>query len=420
MSLKDQDWVKCKKCGSYIPAEWQRCGQCGCSVHAARGKGKPIKLVIIVLILIAGYFFKDRILMSIQLISDGIDYVSSQWDNGEGNHAGLQNTEGTIGYEQNTGKSADHKGENRIERSAYDRIHKALLTGENMVMIPPGIEFEQVSAMIEEMTTGDPNILFYTSCTYRSDGLISFKYSKPQEFIKKAGEELSQKADQIISEVITPGMADFEKELAIHNYIVNHCRYDVENDEVDQIPPESHNAYGVLINEQAVCEGYAKAMKLLLDRAGVESLVIVGSSKAQSHAWNLVKIEGEYYHVDATWNDPVTETGEQILQYTYFNLTDEEIGVDHSWEIDRYPSCYSTAYNYFIYHQLVVSSPEELMAFLLNGAKNRKYPIMVKIADYSDKSYNVPELIRAVATKLGSGASYSINDNGIVEVWFGV
>ncbi len=407
MSFSEQDWKKCKKCGSYIPIGWQRCGQCGCPVHVVHGRGKLLKLIILLLVLACGYFYRGKLLALISRIDDRINNVSSQWTNEQGAVRNLSETN-------------DLKGEERIEKSAYDRIHTALLAGQNMIMIPPGIEFSQVSAMIEKIVVGDPNILFYTSCTYRSDGLLSFKYSKPKEFIQKAGEELNRKAEEIISEIIKPGMTDFEKELAIHDYIVNHCRYDVENYEAENIPPESHSAYGVLVKEIAVCEGYAKAMKLLMDKAGVESLVIAGSSKAQSHAWNLVKLDGAYYHVDATWDDPITEDGEQILLYNYFNLTDDEIGTDHSWEVENYPSCYSTDYNYFVHNGLVVSSAEEFTRFLLDGAQKGKSTVTVKIANYSDESYNVPELIRKVATILGSGASYSVDDYGVVEVWFGI
>ena len=74
-------------------------------------------------------------------------------------------------------------------------------------------------------------------------------------------------------------MTEFEKELAIHDYIVNNCRYDIENLKEGTTPPEDYTAYGVLVNGMAVCEGYAKAMKLMLDRVNIPSLVVAGYSR---------------------------------------------------------------------------------------------------------------------------------------------
>lgn len=149
------------------------------------------------------------------------------------------------------------------------------------------------------------------------------------------------KAVKDIADTCTsPGMTDYMKELRLHDYLLNHCDYGIGS-------PEDENefrAYGALIDGEAVCSGYAEAMALLLAYAGIDTKVVIGSSKSENHAWNLVKIDGEWYHLDPTWDDPV-ELG--IVTHAYFNLSDDEMSYDHTWNKNRTEKATSKDMNYF-------------------------------------------------------------------------
>ena len=146
-----------------------------------------------------------------------------------------------------------------------------------------------------------------------------------------------------------------------------------------QIEADSFNAYGALCLGVAVCEGYAEAAALLLNRAGVETLVITGDSRGEKHAWNIVKIDGDYYHLDVTWNDPVQQNSiSTIKYYDYFNLTDKEIGKDHSWDKEKYVSCTAEKYNYYIYNNLIVKSRDEFISRVVEEVQGNKN-IMCKV-----------------------------------------
>lgn len=110
------------------------------------------------------------------------------------------------------------------------------------------------------------------------------------------------------------------------------------------IPLESYTPYGVLVKNTGVCQEYATAFKLLLNRLGMECIVV--SSEGMNHAWNIVKIDGDYYHVDVTWDDPIPDRKNQT-SYKYFNLSDKKMGEDHYWDRSNYPSCTSEKYAYF-------------------------------------------------------------------------
>ena len=156
---------------------------------------------------------------------------------------------------------------------------------------------------------------------------------------------VEKKAKEILGSIITPTMKDYEKEKAIHDYVVNNSRYDIENYNANTIPSESYSDYGVLIKGVAVCDGYAKAMFRLLNDAGVKTLYVIGTADGGGHAWNIVQLGGQYYQLDTTWDDPVSSSG-NILSYKYYNVTDSVMAKDHGWDRSKYPACTATTYSY--------------------------------------------------------------------------
>ncbi len=175
---------------------------------------------------------------------------------------------------------------------------------------------------------------------------LTYRFDYPMEQIIQMRTEADLKATRVVESLVKQNMKDYEKLLILHNYIVNNTAYDIQNYRNGTIPSTSRSVYGVLINGIAVCEGYANALKKLLDLAGVESMMVVGRTQTDAHAWNLVKIGGAYYHVDATWNDPITSSGRQILRHDYFNVTDAVLEKTHQWDRSQYPFAGSTQYNY--------------------------------------------------------------------------
>jgi len=138
-------------------------------------------------------------------------------------------------------------------------------------------------------------------------------------------------------------MSDYEKELAIHDWIVDWADYDIETRSNVQNPkpdPDHDNPYGTMINKTAICAGYTSTFQLFMDLLGVECITVNGSNRisGEVHAWNMVRIEGDWYCVDVTWNDPYGGSGSSITRYRYFNVTSEfmeETG--HHWDTDKTP-----------------------------------------------------------------------------------
>ncbi|MGI2294092.1 leucine-rich repeat domain-containing protein [Paenibacillus sp. GXUN7292] len=162
-------------------------------------------------------------------------------------------------------------------------------------------------------------------------------------------QELGLKAREIIQSIIRPGMSELEKETAVHDYILSRTQYD-HQEFSKGIPTASrpYDAYGALIEQYAVCDGYARAMQMLGKLAGLDIYYIDGIS-GSGHAWNLIRLNGEFYHVDATWNDsdnqwngaaPSNAVQAQLLDFgkrNYFNQTQTARELSIAWDFDRFP-----------------------------------------------------------------------------------
>lgn len=187
---------------------------------------------------------------------------------------------------------------------------------------------------------------------YTTNNFTKIEYNYPAEITKeeflKRYKEVNDKVDSILSSIIKPGMDEIEKEMAIHNYVVLNTQYDYENLLNGTIPYESYTPYGILINGTGVCDGYAKTMCLLLNKVGIECKRVTGTANGGGHAWNLVKINGKYYYLDATWDDPITPTRDKnFIRYTYFNVTEAEIRKTHSFDKGQnLPPCTDTTFDY--------------------------------------------------------------------------
>lgn len=162
----------------------------------------------------------------------------------------------------------------------------------------------------------------------------------------------------VFSEVVTEDMTDVEKELALHDWLVDHGDYDrTAVGDSKTFQPHADDPYGLLVEGYGICLGYASSFQLLMDLAGVECITVAGagSGSTRDHAWNMVRLEGEWYCVDVTWDDPVF-SGNPVFypsqwlmerHHKYFNVTSDYMReTDHQWDYDNVPEATATAYSW--------------------------------------------------------------------------
>ena len=151
-------------------------------------------------------------------------------------------------------------------------------------------------------------------------------------------------ARQVLDAVLKDGMSDLEKETAVYYWIVANVNYDwTHQDVLRETPRESFTPYGALVNHTAVCLGYAATFQLLMDMAGVECITVVGASDSsrEDHGWNMVRLNGNWYCVDVTWDANYREYGYtwgREREWVFFNITSDEMASsDHQWDYANVP-----------------------------------------------------------------------------------
>lgn len=183
---------------------------------------------------------------------------------------------------------------------------------------------EGIKGIFDEVMSQD-DYLHYTiekySYVYEGfEGDVTISFQVQYAETKEQSDYVTSRVDEILSLIITDGMDEYQKEKAIHDYIVLNVEYDTSYTE--------NSAYAALTKGKTVCQGYSLLAYKMLNRAGIETRIVEGNAKGGLHLWNLVNLEGKWYHLDCTWDDPVSNR-DGYISYRFFNLTDEQISVDH-------------------------------------------------------------------------------------------
>lgn len=191
-------------------------------------------------------------------------------------------------------------------------------------------DFKQIKGFVDKVLADNDYLHYiFDGTKYMFDGISTTTFNVSYLESKSQSDYVSDQAKVIVSSIIRPNMNDFEKEKAIHDYVVSNLAYDQSLTD--------HTAYGGLTKGTTVCQGYALLTYRLLTEAGISNKIVEGRAGGQLHTWNLVHIDNSWYHLDTTWDDPVPDVKGR-LNYNYFNLTDEEIRRDHSWVAGEYPT----------------------------------------------------------------------------------
>lgn len=229
----------------------------------------------------------------------------------------------------------------------------------------------------------------------------AFVQAKPAKTVKiydfsSGNQKVDQKVKAIIRKEIKPGMTNPQKVKAIHDYIVLNCRYDYKNYLNNSIPYVSYQPEGVLIKKKAVCQGYAETFSLFMKALNIPCKLVVGTANNgsggyQGHAWNLVKVNGKWYHVDTTWDDPVPDQ-KGYVRYEYFLIPDKKMGKNHRWNRSSYPKS-GTNNDAFVKLIGKVSKDENDAADKLYNyfSKNSSGEVQIIV---SKKKFKKPDIVR--------------------------
>ena len=133
--------------------------------------------------------------------------------------------------------------------------------------------------------------------------------------------EINEKIKQIVDDKLKNKSDKREIIKIIHDYIINSTKYDKDRTDHNIITYASNTAYGVLFEGYGICSGYADAMALFLNYYNIPNYKVA----SENHVWNAVYLDGKWYHLDLTWDDPILSSGEEVLDDTYFLITTEKL-----------------------------------------------------------------------------------------------
>ena len=161
----------------------------------------------------------------------------------------------------------------------------------------------------------------------------------------------AQRIREVLDTVVPAGGSEYDRELAIHDWMVEWASYD--SNTLSLLPdfredPDNGNPYGLLVNGRGICSGYTSTFQLFMDLLGIECITVEGTAYggSEAHAWNQVRLDGEWYCVDVTWDDPVASFPvPDWMAHSYFNVTGDYMRrTDHQWDESAVPEATGTAY----------------------------------------------------------------------------
>jgi hypothetical protein len=227
---------------------------------------------------------------------------------------------------------------NSTEKSSYCNIADAVRNVEPQLKVKTVLTPTQIKKVYEYYIYDHSDIFYIegVSLVYYQEGneyaytfSFEYKYGGDKAKINTMRSQIRTKALQMLS-AADGKSTDLKKEKALHDVLIKQCSYDLKAAQNQEAYPDSFSVYGALVNNKAVCQGYAQTMKLLLSSVGIKTLYITGQANGGGHAWNMVQIGGKWRYLDATFDDPVyynskgDYTSYSTISYTYFNYTSKD------------------------------------------------------------------------------------------------
>ena len=264
------------------------------------------------------------------------------------------------------------------EKELYDKTLKVLGTLEDKTPLKIDASiYEKILKAIRIENLAFPHVKKYWT-EYNGEFEVVFNYRMTADEISSMNMAAEKAAKNIIAQ-LSPDMDDYEKLKFFHDYLILNC-------ETDKNYAFADTVYGALVEKKALCEGYSKAFSYLCNLAGIENVLVTGETYV-AHMWNMVKLDGNWYHVDVTWDksdDQLHEVFPDVVLYQYFMVTDAVIRNTHTVYTQPFtpPQAFGTAENYFVREGADISSREELLTVsenaILSAVQNSKSSAMVK------------------------------------------
>ena len=293
------------------------------------------------------------------------------------------------------------KGFSRIEREIYRTIENGLDKHEPYVSFEL-ISMEQLNKIVKSIEYDHPELYFWDNREIKTKikaGQMALKlnYYWSKAEIEKNAPKIEKGIKAILSKCDDSYDTEYDRFLSIYSCMARNIRYDYEhaNSTETSDMAYAHTILGVFAKQTAVCDGISKAFKLVLERSGIDCIVVQGEKKENTgtsgaHAWNIVYIgDSQTCHVDLTWAVENSSMGK--VNYDYVGLTDAQIQKDHQMKnLMDVPKCENEEFDYYVRNKAVVRSVDELQRYLQRHANTKPFEINVRL----DFTCNIMEMAK--------------------------
>ena len=272
-----------------------------------------------------------------------------------------------------------------------------------------GVEwFVKTRIPYDELFTAESYNLQDGACSITSNGLVTAKKAGTTEYWAKYGDALyrcvvvvNQAGETALSKKVVEiadkfrHLSDVDKVMAVHDYLIDHIEY--------SNPHIRSFAYGALIEGKAVCQGYAQSLAMILNNLNVECHTIVAMTKGSNpvlHEWVRVKLDGEWYYIDLTWDD--TPWAED-KNYKYFLINTDMISRDHEtgYSLAGGPEVDGSKYLYYAYKKqgIFAETKDDIDKIIRDqiNATNQSYTTVKIAVPASVPDYEIHGAIRRIA-----------------------
>ena len=302
----------------------------------------------------------------------------------------------------------------KAEQSSYQAMQAGLQAFAPSFPVPL-LENRALTDVFMKLRLDCPQLFYAGTFQYRyypdsrnAELIPAYLFEKGK--LKEHQKALQSRVEKLVRPVAR--CSDEEKLLYIHDFICENIHYDKLK------KPYSHEIIGPLGHGVGVCEGIAKSVKILCDALGIWCMIALCGNNPEKgikyrHTWNIVRINGQYYHLDATFDNTLgkSEDGSVSIRYDYFNLDDSQIFRDHEPLIAPAPHCGDHEHFYYKEKKLSFTKKEDVYKRSLQAAKKGRVLIFHWRGGYLTKEVlkELLELIRKAGDEKDKTAMVSIN-----------
>lgn len=362
-----------------------------------QGRFKKIYIVLFMLLFLTGCSSEEilsEVPQTIVLPVEEIDSLPGQ--EAEETTAESDNTESCSLLEEGGSRFA-YESLDAQEQIWYGEIEQALgeMTDTVKLSTEPigqGLDEQDIDRIFQCVLIDHPEIFYATGYTYtkysRGDRTVGIDfagtYSLSREEAVNKAEEIRERASEWLSDIPSDA-SEYDKVKAVYEKIIFSTDYDLN-------ASDNQNIASVFLGNSSVCQGYAKATQYLLNHLGVMCTLVQGTvDTGEAHAWNLVRVDGDYYYVDTTWGDASYQmedgSGQEELpeiNYDYLCVTTQELLRTHRIEsVVAMPECTATQANYYVREGVYFTSydAEQMQSIFDRAWESGRTEITLKCAD---------------------------------------